>query len=207
MRTLLINPANDINTAIEILANGNPIAFPTETVFGIGADIFNAEACSKIYDIKSRDIGKPLSAHVSSIAMAESLILNPNELFHKLAEKFLPGPLAIICPKNHLVSDAVTAGLNTISIRYPSHPDCLTLIDKFGKPLAATSANISGEKSLDNSNDVMNVFSGAISAIIIGECSVGIESTIISIVDSPKIFRIGAISREEIEDYLNCKTY
>ncbi len=205
MLTKRINIHTNINDAIEIVTSGNPIAFPTETVFGIGADIFNESACKEIYRIKSRDNEKPLSAHVSSIEMAESVLDNPSDIFYKLAEKFLPGPLAIIARKKITVSDIITSGYDTISIRYPSDKICLEFISAFGSPIAATSANISGEPALINSNDVYWKFNGCLHGIIEGICELGTESTIISIVDTPKLLRLGAIEKGIIEDFLNMK--
>ena len=205
MITELINIHTNIDLAINILSNGNPLAFPTETVFGIGADIYNINACQEIYKIKSRDYGKPLSAHVSSLAMAESVLDSPSDIFYKLAEKFLPGPLAIIAKKNNSVSDIITSGMNTISIRYPSNLECLKLISAFGSPIAATSANISGESALVNSEDVFKKFDGILSAVVEGTCELRTESTIISIVGIPKILRVGAIGKEIVEDFLSMK--
>ncbi len=206
MHTKLIDIDQELPLAIELLASGQVIAFPTETVFGIGADITNISACLDIYRIKSRDAGKPLSAHVSSIAMAESLFLQPSDVFYRLAEQFLPGPLAIIDRKNNTVCSQITAGFDSISIRYPANATCLKLIEAYGKPIAATSANISGEKSLSNSAEVFDKFSGIIPAVVVGECEIGTESTIISLVEAtPKILRIGAIPPEAIEECLKMK--
>ena len=205
MLTQLIDIDSNLENALDIVSNGLPIAFPTETVFGIGADIYNLSACEKIYDIKSRDVGKPLSAHVSSIEMAVSILLNPSDMFFKLAERFLPGPLAIISLKSQSVSDRITSGFDSISIRYPSNNTCLKFISAFGKPIAATSANISGEPALGNSDEVFSKFSGTISGVIEGKCELGTESTIISIVGPPKLLRVGAIPKAEIEDFLNIR--
>lgn len=195
----------DISFAINALESGQVIAFPTETVFGIGADIFNPQACAEIYSVKSRDRGKPLSAHVSSLEMAVSLLDNPSELFYTLAERFLPGPLAIIASKNSMVSDSITSGMKTISIRYPSDATCLKLISAFGRPIAATSANISGEKSLNTSEEVFRKFNGKFGVVVAGHSNYGLESTIISIVDKPKILRLGTVPKEEIEECIHIK--
>jgi L-threonylcarbamoyladenylate synthase len=198
-----INNAVDLSSVLEIVNSGQPLIFPTETVFGIGADIYNLSACKMIYKIKSRDMGKPLSAHVCSIEMALKLISQPSDLFFSLAEKFLPGPLAIIMKKNNSVSKEISSGLDSISIRFPDNKECIDLIKAINKPLAATSANISGEKALTNSKEIMKQFNGQVSAVIDGSCKYNTESTIISLVDKPIILRQGVISKEEIQDNLS----
>jgi L-threonylcarbamoyladenylate synthase len=202
---LNIDKKTDLDTALSIIAAGNPIAFPTETVFGIGADIESDVACSAIYKIKSRDGKKPLSAHVSSIDMALPYIVVENDYFHILAETFLPGPLAIICKKSDRVKDFVCSGFPTLSIRYPSDNSCQKLISAFGRPLAATSANYSGEKSLTNSAECFNIFNGVLEAIVQGGSEIGLESTIIAIDDAPKILRQGATPKEAIEEAIKIK--
>lgn len=200
MTTLLLQP-DKLSLAVEFLNSGFPVAFPTETVFGLGADIFNTEACNSIFSIKERDRGKPLAAHVSSIEMALDVLDNPPEIFFRLAEKYLPGPLALISKKRKIVSDSITSGFDTLSIRFPSDPVCIKLISLFGRPIAATSANISGAESLSTSEEVFNVFDGKIPAVVAGKSSVGIESTVLALYPEPKILRVGAISREELEDF------
>lgn len=207
METKIINiiEASNLKTAVDSVVSGEPIIFPTDTVFGIGADIFNVDACRMIYSVKSRDVGKPLSAHVSSIDMAVSLVESPTPIFIKAAEIFLPGALAIIMPKKEIISTEITSGMNTISIRYPDNDLCTKLINAVGRPIAATSANVSGEKSLTNPNEILNVFSGKIHYIVDGNCTHNSESTIISLVDTPKILRLGVISKEELEDSLSVR--
>ncbi len=205
MLTKIYNVYNnsDLLSVVDFVSQGHAIIFPTETVFGIGADIYNLSACRKIYAIKSRDTEKPLSAHVCSVEMALQLIREPVDLFFKLAEQFLPGPLAIIMKKNHKISSSITSGLDSISIRYPDNDECLKLIRTINKPIAATSANISGEKSLTNSDEILKKFFGQIPAIVEGNCKYGLESTIISLADKPKIIRTGVITKEEIQDKLS----
>lgn len=206
METRLINAfdKSELDYSLKLLADNQTIAIPTETVYGIACDIYSPLAATKIYELKKRESKKPLSAHVSSIEMAESVIANPGDIFYKLAERFLPGALAIIVKKNPAVSDEITSGFDTISIRYPDDAACLKLIEEYGKPLAATSANLSGEASLVNSDEVYSKFSGQIPAIVIGESKLKRESTIISLIgDEFSILREGAIPSEEILQFIS----
>lgn len=203
-----IRDKSELNIAIDLLDNEHPIAFPTETVFGIGADIYSIKAAAAIYDLKNREAKKPLSAHISSIEMAEAIIEPQQELFYKLADRFLPGALAIIVKKKrNIISDEISSGMDTISLRFPDDDTCLNLIREYGKPLAATSANISGGRSLVNSDEVFGEFAGKLPAIIIGESKYKQESTIISLAqDEPKILRQGVIPAETIMEFIskNC---
>lgn len=206
MNTKLINAfdKSELDYSLKLLADNEIIAIPTETVYGIACDIYSTVAAGKIYELKKRESKKPLSAHVSSIEMAESVIVPPSELFYKLAERFLPGPLAIIVKKNPAVSDEITSGFDSISIRFPDDAACRKLIEEYGKPLAATSANLSGEASLVSSDEVYSKFSGRIPAIVIGESKLKRESTIISLLDNDyKILREGAIPSQEIMKFIN----
>ena len=204
MTTLLVDSDN-LRIASDFLEKGFPIAFPTETVFGLGADIFNPAACNGIFELKQRDRGKPLAAHVSSIEMAVSVLDNPPELFFRLAEKYFPGPLAVIAKKKKTVSDEITSGFDTLSIRFPSDSNCQKLISLFGRPVAATSANISGAGSLITAEDVFNTFKGKIPAVVKGKSAIGIESTVLAVYPKPKILRVGAVSKEELEDFTGLK--
>lgn len=205
METRLISAfdKSELDYSLKLLADNEIIAIPTETVYGIACDIYSPFAAAKIYELKKRESKKPLSAHVSSIEMAESVIAPPNDIFYKLAERFLPGALAIIVKKNPAVSDDITSRFDTISIRYPDDAACLKLIEEYGKPLAATSANLSGEASLVSSDEVYSKFSGQIPAIVIGESKLKRESTIISLIDDElKILREGAIPSGEILKFI-----
>ncbi len=204
LKLLDIHNLVDLDFAINLLEQGKILAFPTETVYGIGGDINSKLAAEAVYSIKKREAKKPLSAHISSIDMIEDLIESPSELFYKLVDKFLPGPLAIIVKrKKERIKDFITSGLDTISIRFPNDDNCLKLISSFGRPLAATSANISGEVAFTNSDDILNRFKGDIPAIIAGESYYKQESTIISIAgDYPQILREGVINKDKILDFI-----
>lgn len=192
-----------ISTAVEELHNSNVIAFPTETVYGIGCNIFDDVAIKKIYSIKNRDVSKPLAAYISEINQVFELCVNIPDSFFLLSEKFLPGPLTIVLEKNAAISDSVTASLDTIGLRFSSNLVLNEIIKEFGKPLAGTSANLSGYASLSDAESVLNELNGRVPLIIdAGMCEIGRESTVVSLAYGKISFiRIGAISREEI---LNC---
>jgi L-threonylcarbamoyladenylate synthase len=202
MKTQVISPAN-LAPAIEFLKKGIPIAFPTETVYGLGAQIFEEEAIDQIFTIKGRPSDNPLIVHVASMEQAVALCQNLPELFYRLIEKFWPGPLTLVVPKAPHICDRISGGLNSIAIRMPSNKIARDLINAVG-PLAAPSANLSGKPSPTTATDVLEDLNGKIPLIIDGgECSFGIESTVLSLLDTqPMLLRPGSISKEEIENFL-----
>lgn len=208
METSIYNVTNEnelnLSRPIQLLREGNAIIFPTETVYGLGADIYNDEAVHKIYEIKSRNYSNPLAAHIGKLDDIYSLTkFVPDELFI-LAEAFLPGPLSIILPKNENISNLVTANLKTIGIRFPDDKVALKLINDFGSPLAATSSNISGQKSPINGIEAYENLNKRVPFIIDnGTTKYQKESTIISLVENhPVILRVGVISKNNIEAVL-----
>ncbi len=209
MQTKLVNftkNPNIITQAIDILNNSGVIAFPTETVYGIGCDFSKDTTVKKIYQIKGRAFNKPLAAHIGDFEQIKLLSDEIPDLFYRLAEAFLPGPLSIIIKKKNSVSDSMTSGFETVAIRFPANKCAIKLIKTYGKPLAATSANISGNKSPVNADEVFEQLNGKIPLIIDdGETINKIDSTVISLVGPPKILRIGAIEPEEIESVIGLK--
>lgn len=207
MTTLhLNNTQENILQATEIIKNGGIVAFPTETVYGIGADIFNEKAVQKIFKVKGRNFNKPLSAHISDIKMVDMVSDIIPDIFYELANIFLPGALTLIIKAKSNIPSIVTAETETIAIRFPSNQVCKSFIDTVGFPLAATSANISGNSSAINPAEVKSELDGKINAIIDdGECVLKLESTVISLVGKPTVIRIGAISINEIEGKLGRK--
>ncbi len=209
MKTLLFNSEIEIKKTIEkateLLQNGEVIVFPTETVYGLGADIFNINACKKIFELKNREEAKPLAAHISNLNMANMLCESIPEEFYILADAFLPGPLSIILKKRKEIKNYPET--ENIAVRFPKNDTCLKLIEKFGKPIAATSVNISGEKAMNSVKEILCKFNGKIAAIIDdGLPAYSLESTIISLcVSPPKILRKGVINIEEIEEVLKRK--
>lgn len=191
---------NDILVASELIRSGAVVAFPTETVYGIGASIFDEQAVDAIYRIKNRGYEKPLSAHISDISMVQMVSDIVPDLFYELAHYFLPGPLTMIIKSKPIVPSVVTSGSGTIAIRFPSNSVCKRFIDAVEHPIAATSANIAGNKSATNLEEVKSELDGQIAAIIDdGDCVLKQESTVISLIGKPQIVRVGALSINEIE--------
>lgn len=202
-KTLILNDI--INADIEIAANiikkGGLVAFPTETVYGLGADAGNADACLNIFKAKNRPCDNPLIVHVLSPEDAEKYAVT-NELYYKLAEYFMPGPFTVILPKKETISDAVSAGLDSVAIRVPKHKTARELIRLSGKPIAAPSANLSGKPSPTTADHVIADMNGRIDAILCGaDCEVGVESTVVKITgdDSVVICRPGGITFEMLK--------
>lgn len=190
-----------IEKAVNILKNGGVVAFPTETVYGLGANGLNSLAVAKIYEIKRRPYFDPIILHISKKEDAKKLWREINERAEKLIEKFWPGPLTIVLPKTEIVPYIVTAGLETVAVRMPSHPISIEIIERCGFPIAAPSANIFGRLSPTEAIHVEEQIGDKIEIIIDGgKCPVGIESTVIDLTTEKNIIlRPGGISKEEIE--------
>jgi L-threonylcarbamoyladenylate synthase len=192
--------ATEIDALAARLRAGGLVAFPTETVYGLGADATSSDAVLGIYETKGRPRFNPLIVHVADLAMAEQLVeLSP--LARRLAA-FWPGPLTLVLPRkaDAGLSDIVTAGLDTVGIRIPDHPLALALIRAAGRPLAAPSANPSGKLSPTTAEQVIRGFAGKIPVLDGGPCRAGVESTILAVTgDSVTQLRAGALPREEIE--------
>lgn len=205
MPILQPTPAN-IEYAVYLLRAGQCIGLPTETVYGLAADGLNAEAVARIFEIKKRPRFNPLILHVVQDYPIEKLA-QPNDHALHLIEAFWPGPLTILLPKERIVPDLVTAGLETVALRSPKHPVAQTILKLFNGPLAAPSANRFGRISPTDAAAVQEELGESVPAILDGgPCSVGIESTIINLSDpQPQIMRQGAISAEEIESVLKTK--
>lgn len=203
MKTQIID-ASKIFLAVELLNKGETVVFPTETVYGLGGSIFDPRAIASIFSIKGRPADNPLIVHVSSIQQAVDLAENVPPSFFLLAKHFWPGPLALILKRASHVPSAVSAGQPTLAIRMPSHPIALQLIEAAGFPLAAPSANLSGRPSPTSALDAMEDLEGKVALILDGgPCSIGIESTVLSLVHpQPTLLRPGQITKEEIEAVL-----
>ncbi len=195
-----VDPAA-IDRAAQLLRGKHLVAFPTETVYGLGANALDAEAVAHIYAVKGRPATSPLIVHVASIEMAKSLVTEWPEAAGRLATKFWPGPLTLVLPKRPAVPDIVTAGLPTVALRMPSHPIALALIRAAGVPLAAPSANRFTELSPTTAEHVRQSLGIDVDFILDGgPCQIGIESTVLSLVDTPPtLLRPGANSRAELE--------
>jgi len=192
---------NDIEQAAALLRAGRLVAFPTETVYGLGAHALDEAAVRRIFAAKGRPLSSPLIVHVATVAMARELAESWPPEAAALAEKFWPGPLTIIVPKRHTVPDVVTAGHPTVGLRIPSHPTALALLEAARIPVAAPSANRFTELSPTTAEHVRESLGDAVDFILDGgPCTVGIESTVITLVRSrPTILRPGMISQPQIE--------
>jgi len=189
-----------IKEAAQILRDGGLVAFPTETVYGLGANALDASAVAKIYEIKGRPETSPLIVHASSIAMARSLVSEWPREAEELAQRWWPGPLTLVLPKSPRIPGIVTAGLPTVGVRIPSHPVALELIEAAGLPLAAPSANRFKELSPTTAAHVRAAFGDTIPVLDGGPTRVGIESTVVSIADGKiTLLRPGMIALGEIE--------
>lgn len=199
------NPENIIKTA-EILKNGGVAAIPTETVYGLAADALNGAAVAKIFEAKGRPADNPLIVHIAEFGDIErfGLVSEIPENAVKLAKAFWPGPLTIIMKKGKVIPDEVSAGLDTVAVRLPSHPVARAVIKMANTPLAAPSANLSGSPSPTTAEHVLNDMDGRIDAVLDGgACSVGVESTVITLAgDVPRILRPGRVTYEQLKEVL-----
>ena len=201
-----ILPASDaaVAAAARILAEGGLVAFPTETVYGLGADATNPAAITHLYQAKGRPAFNPLIAHVGELAAARG-IARFDAAATALAEAFWPGPLTLVLPKTLAcaVADLATAGLDTVAIRIPAHPVARDILRVFGGPVVAPSANISGHVSPTTAAHVQSDLAGRIDLIVDGgPVAVGVESTIVGCFDQPMLLRPGGLPRAEIERVL-----
>jgi len=198
-----------LEKSIESLLSGNPIAFPTETVYGLGIPLFLENGIKKIYDIKQRNIQNPLSAHIGNLSDIEHICSYIPDKFYKLAKNFLPGPLTIVLKKKKNIINSLTEDTDTIGIRFPDNDIFLELVKKLGQPILATSANLSGRPSPNNPLSVYEDLNGKIEIIIDGGvCRYSIESTVLSLVtDKPLLIRPGVIEQSEIEQVLGENIY
>ena len=190
-----------IEAAAQALAAGGLVAFPTETVYGLGADATNPAAVAKIFAAKGRPATNPLIVHVADVETATRYAADWGEAAQALAAAFWPGPLALVVPKNSTIVEAATAGRPTVALRVPGHPVALQLLRRFGGPVAAPSANKSNNVSPTTADHVLDELGDVLDALVDGgPCSVGIESTVVDLTGPrPVVLRPGGVSRERIE--------
>ena len=196
--------AEQILRAAEIIRRGGIVAFPTETVYGLGADAFKPLAVARIFEVKRRPRFDPLIVHVAGDSDLEKLVLNVPSQAKALIERFWPGPLSVVLTKKESVPDIVTAGLPSVAIRMPRHPMALRFIEEAGCPIAAPSANLFGCLSPTTADHVCEQLGAQIDLILDGgPCEVGVESTIISFLEKiPRLLRPGGAPLEEIESII-----
>lgn len=205
MKTLLLGTDNkDLARASDILRSGGLVAVPTETVYGLGANAFDKNACLKIFEAKGRPADNPLIVHIAHQSQLLDIVEEVNENAEKLINSFWPGPLTIVMKKSNKIPAEVSAGLDTVAVRMPSHKTAYQLLDMCGIPIAAPSANTSGKPSPTTAKHVFEDMNGRIDAIVDGgSCTVGLESTVIDVTeDVPKLLRPGGITYEQLCDVL-----
>lgn len=205
MKNMQILSLLEIDIAAELLRKGEIIAFPTETVYGLGAPIFNERAINRIFSVKHRPADNPLIAHIATLQDLEKIAKNIPDEVYLLAEAFWPGPLSILLEAREEVPIVARAGLPTIAVRMPAHEAALALIRAVGEPLVAPSANLSGKPSSTTVEHVRHDFEGAIIAAIDGgSCSKGLESTVLDLYfgKGPRILRPGSVTAQAIERVL-----
>ena len=196
------NDYTTIEEAGEVIRRGGLVLFPTETVYGLGANGLDTKAVEKIYLAKGRKSDNPLILHIADFSMLPQIAQNVSELEKKLMKAFWPGPFTIILERTEIVPDIVTAGLDTVGIRMPSGEIARKLIEYSQVPIAAPSANISGRPSGTNVQDIYEELKDKVDFIIDGgETEVGLESTVVKVIDGiPHILRPGKITAEQIKE-------
>jgi L-threonylcarbamoyladenylate synthase len=198
----ILEPTRDnLRRAAELIARGGLVAFPTETVYGLGADAFDARAVARIFEAKARPSFDPLIVHVASVEQVDRVAAWPSSAAKALAESLWPGPLTLVMPKLEAVPDIATSGLPTVAVRLPAHPVARELIALSGTAVAAPSANPFGYLSPTRAEHVARMLGSKVDLIVDGgQCAVGVESTVLDMTcDPPRILRPGGASAEDIE--------
>lgn len=208
MITLKLDAINDYNGAVkkasEILKSGGIVAVPTETVYGLAASAYSDSAIKAVFDAKGRPQDNPLIVHISSLDMLNDVARDISDKAFECANAFWPGPFTMVLPKGDKIANSVSAGLQTVAVRYPSDKTICDIINTSGLPLAAPSANTSGRPSPTTASHVIADLDGKIDAVVIGNDSrVGVESTVVSLVgQKPRLLRPGAVTPDELRKVL-----
>lgn len=203
MITRIINAKEGLDDAVSLIKNGELVVFPTETVYGLGANAYDAAAVKKIFEAKGRPQDNPLIVHISRVEEVEEIARDIPDVFFTLAERFMPGALTVVLPRSERIPDIVTAGGDTVAVRMPDNAFARELIAR-SFPLAAPSANRSKHVSPTSAKHVYDDLKGKVPLILDGgECGVGIESTVLDLTSgSPVILRPGAVTAEMLAPYL-----
>jgi L-threonylcarbamoyladenylate synthase len=189
-----------IAEAAEVLRRGGLVAFPTETVYGLGANAFDARAVARVFEAKARPFFDPLIVHLADASCLPRVAQAADPRSRMLAERFWPGPLTLVLPRRNEVPDIVTAGLDTVGVRVPAHPVAHALLVAAGTPVAAPSANPFGYVSPTTAQHVLERLGQAVEIVLDGgPCRVGVESTILSLAGAPVLLRPGGVPREDLE--------
>jgi L-threonylcarbamoyladenylate synthase len=195
-----------VERAIRILKNGGIVAFPTDTIYGLGANAFDEDAVLRIYEAKIRPRNFALTLLLADTSQIKLVAESIPKMAWKLAEKFMPGALTIVLNKSMAVSNMITGEGNTVAVRIPNHPVPIALVKGLGAPITGTSANISGGNNSLTAEDVFKQLRYRVDMIIDGgRCPIGVSSTVLDLTTNPpKIIREGAISRDQIESVCKC---
>jgi len=190
--------------AVAVLRSGGVIAFPTDTVYGLGAHGFLASAIDKLYALKGRERQKAIALLIASVEDVQTVAVQVPEIAWRLAERFWPGPVTLVLPKAATVLDVLTAGSETVAVRIPEHDVALQLISRLGAPLAATSANLSGQPEAVTAGEVREIFGAQVRFLLDGgRCPGGVPSTVVDLTVTPaQIRRRGAVA-DEVEAFLS----
>ena len=193
-----------LRRAAAYIKDGGLCAFPTETVYGLGADAFNETAVRNIFRAKGRPSDNPLIVHISDFSMVNRIAAEITPAARQVMEAFMPGPITVILKRTPEISDAVTAGLDTVAIRFPSNPQAAALIRLAGTPIAAPSANLSGKPSPTAARHVIEDMNGRVDCILAGgDCSEGVESTVVDMTgERPMILRPGVVTPEQLRQII-----
>ncbi|MGC8793298.1 MAG: L-threonylcarbamoyladenylate synthase, partial [Bryobacteraceae bacterium] len=195
--------AQEIERAARLIREGRLVAFPTETVYGLGANALDRDAVRKIFEVKGRPSTSPVIVHVDSIEMARGLARQWPQAAEVLARRFWPGPLTLVVPRAAVIPHEVTAGLDTVGLRMPAHPVALALIRAAGVPIAAPSANRFSRLSPTTAEHVRRSLGDAVDMILDGgPTALGLESSVLSVAGPPRLLRPGMILREQIEELI-----
>ena len=208
MKTKKLDAINDydnsINVASDILKKGGIVAVPTETVYGLAASAYSDDAIKAVFTAKGRPQDNPLIVHISSLDMLREVARDIPKAAFECAKQFWPGPFTMVLPKGEKIASSVSAGLDTVAVRFPSEKTICDIIESSGLPLAAPSANTSGKPSPTSASHVIDDLDGKIDAVVCGGDSVvGVESTVVSLVsDTPRLLRPGAVTPEQLRRVL-----
>jgi L-threonylcarbamoyladenylate synthase len=191
-----------IARAADVLRAGGLVAFPTETVYGLGADVLNLDAVRKVFEAKGRPSDNPLIVHIAAVSQLDDIVDEIPEKGKTLADAFWPGPLTLVMKRTILISDLVTAGLDTVAVRMPNHAVALALVRTLGEGIVGPSANLSGRPSPTTAQHVFDDLRGRVDLILdAGPTTIGVESTVLDVtVEPPSILRLGGLTREQIEE-------
>lgn len=196
-----------VERAVKILKNGGIVAFPTDTVYGLGANAFNEDAVLRVYEAKARPREFALTLLLADISQIKIVAENVPKIAWKLAERFMPGALTIVLQKSMAVSNMITGDGDTVAVRVPDHPIPVAIVRGLGAPITGTSANRSGSPSPVTAEEVYKQLRNKVDLIVDGgKCPLGISSTVIDLtIDPPKIIRYGTITREQIINVCKCR--